>query len=153
MWPTFVYTNLETQTSIPSRRQMKTCWRKIKKMLLVVRLSSLRAKQLFMKLLFESLLTYAYQMLGLMLANFIHIRCVNPCPPVLILVGIWIQRPVFSPLADTRPVVLKRRSCPIFNEQDQIAKLRASSGQADGRKLTDSVMTVFVRIATLRSKP
>ena len=43
---------------------------------------------------FESLQTYANILLELMPANFIPNRCVNPCPPVFIHVGISIQKPV-----------------------------------------------------------
>ena len=55
-----------------SRRQMKTCWRKIDKTLLVVLLSFFHAKQLLMELLFENLQTNANH-LGLMLANNIDV--------------------------------------------------------------------------------
>ena len=37
---------------------------------------------------FESLRTYLNQLLGMMLASYIHIRCVNPCPRVFIRVRI-----------------------------------------------------------------
>ena len=57
---------------------------------LVVHLSFLHAKQLLMKLSTESLQTYANLLLGLMPANCIPIRRVNPCRPVFIRVGISI---------------------------------------------------------------
>ena len=67
----------------------------------------LHAKQLLMKLLFESLQTYANLLLGLTLANYIPTRCVNPCLPVFLRVGIWTQKRVDSHLDKTRPVALK----------------------------------------------
>ena len=47
---------------------------------------------------------------------------------------------------------MKIWASPIFNEQEQIAKLRASIQQADSRKMTASVLIDFVVIATLCSK-
>ena len=146
---TFAYTKLLMQYSIHSRKEIKTFWKKFEKMLLVVDLSFLHAKQLLMKLFFESLQTYANLLLGLTLANYIPTRCDNPCLPVLIRVGIWTQRRVNSHLDKTRPVALKIWLCLIFNEQDLIVKLRASSLQADRRKLTASVLMGFVPIAIL----
>ena len=55
------------QISIHSQKEIKTFSRKFEKMLLVVHLSFLHAKQLLMKLLFESLQTYANLLLGLTL--------------------------------------------------------------------------------------
>ena len=63
------------------------------------------------------------------------------------------QKRKYSHLDKTRPAALKRWSCPIFNEQDQIVKLKASLQQADRRKLTASVLMGFVLIATLCFKP
>ena len=68
----------------------------------------------------------------------ISTRCVNPCPVVFTRVGISIQIPVDSHLDKTRPVALIIWSCLIFNEQDLIVKLRASTLQADRRKMTAS---------------
>ena len=86
---------------------MKTYWKKFEKTTLVVDLSFLHAKQLLMKLLSESLQTYANLSLGLMAANYTPTRCLNPCPPVFVRVGISIQKPVDSQLDKTRPVALK----------------------------------------------
>ena len=152
-WPTFANTNLLMQNSIHSRKEIKTFWKKFEKMLLVVHLSFLHAKQLLMKLLIESLGTYANLLLKLMPANYILTRCVNPCPPVFTRVGISIQKRVDSHLDKTRPAALKIWSCPISNEQDLIVKLRGSTLQADRRKLTASVLMGFVLIATLYLKP
>ena len=126
---------------------------KFKKMLLVVHLSFLHAKQLLMKLLFENLQTYANLLSGLMPANYIPIRCVNPRLPVFIRVGISIQKRVDLYLDKTRPATLKIWSCLIYNEEDQNVKLKASLQQADRRKLTDSVLMGFVLIATQCLKP
>ena len=122
-------------------------------MLLVVPLSFLHAKQLLMKLLFESLQKNANLLLGLMPANYIPTRCLNPCLPVFIRVGISIQKRVESHLDKTRPAALRIWSCPISNDQDQNVKWRASLQQADRKKLTASVFMGFVLIATLCLKP
>ena len=137
------------QNFIPSQREIKTYWKNFEKTSLVAHLSFLRAKQLLMKLLSESLQTYANLLLELMPANYTHTRCVNPCPPVFIPVGKSIQEPVDSHLDKTRPVALKIWSCFIFHVQDLIVKLRASILQADRRKLIASVLMGFVLIATL----
>ena len=65
---------------------------KFEKMLLVVHLSFLNAKQLMMKLSFENQETYANLLLGLTLANYTPARYVNPCRPAFIRVGISIQK-------------------------------------------------------------
>ena len=119
----------------------------------LVRLSFLHAKHLLMKFLSESLQTYAILLLGLMPANYTPTRCVNPCPPVFIRVGISFQIPVGSLLEKTRPAALRTWSCPISNEHYQNVKLKASLQQADRIKLTASVLKGFVLIATLYLKP
>ena len=63
-------TNLLRQNSIPSRKEMKTFWKKFGKMLLLAHLSFLHGKQLLMKLLFENQKTHANLLLGLTLANY-----------------------------------------------------------------------------------
>ena len=103
--------------------------------------------------LFESLQTYANLFLGLMPANHIPTRCVNPCLQVFLRVGISIQRRVDSHLDKKRPAALKIWSCPISNEQDQNVKLKASLRQTDRRKLTVSVLMGFFFIVTLCLKP
>ena len=118
-------------------------------MLLVVHLSFLHAKQLLIKLLSESLQTYANLLLRLMPANCIPTRCVNPCRPVFIRNGISIQKRVDSHLDETRPAALEIWSCLISNEQDQNVKLKASLQQADRRKLIALVLMGFVLIAIL----
>ena len=148
-WPTFAYTNILMQNSILSRKEIKTFWKKNEKILLVVHLSFLHAKQLLKKISFESLQTYANRLLEL----YNPTQCVNPCPPVFIRVGISIQKRVDSHLEKTRPAALKIWSCPISNGQDQNVKLKASLQRADGRKLTASVLMGFVLIATLYLKP
>ena len=97
----------------------------------------------------ESLQTYANLLLELMPVNYTPTRCANPCPPVFIRVGISIQKPVDSYLDKTRPVALKIWSCLNFNVQDLIVKLRASTPQADRKKLIASVLMGFVLIAIL----
>ena len=79
-------------------------------------------------------------------ANYTPTRCVNPCPQVFISVGKSIQNPVDPYLDKTRPVALELWSCLIFNVQDL---MRASTLQADRRKLTASVLMDFVLNATL----
>ena len=139
--------------SIHSRKEIMTFWQEFDKMSLVVHLAFLLAKQLLMKLLFESLQTYANLLLGLMPANYIPTRCVNPCLPVFIRVGTSIQKRVDSHLDKTRPAALKIWSYPISNEQDQNVKLKASLQQTDRRNLTASVLMSFALIATLCLKP
>ena len=152
-WPTFASTNLVMQNSIHSRKEIKTFCEKFEKMLLLVHLWFLHAKQLLMNLLFESLHTYANLLLGLMPANYIPTRCVKPCLPVFTRVRTSIQKRVDSPLDKTRTAALRILSCPISNEQDQNVKLKACLQQADRRKLTASVLMGFVLIATLCLKP
>ena len=81
--------------------------KKFEKTSLVAHLSFLHAKQLLMKLLSASLQTYANLLLELMPVNYTPTRCANPCSPVLIRVGISIQKPVDSHLDKTRPVASK----------------------------------------------
>ena len=66
------------QNSIPSRKEIKTIWKKFEKLLLVVHLSFLHGRQLLMKRLFENQQTYANLLLGLTLASYNPPRCVNP---------------------------------------------------------------------------
>ena len=94
------------QNSIHSREEIKTIWKKFGKMLLVVHLSFLHAKQLTMKLFNESLQVYANLLLGLMPANYIPTRCFNPCLMVFIGVGIPFQKREDSYLVKTRPTEL-----------------------------------------------
>ena len=47
----------------------------------------LHAKQFLMKLLFQGVQPNRNQLLGLMLANYIHIGCVNPCLPFFYALG------------------------------------------------------------------
>ena len=143
------YTNLPMQTFLPSQRQIKTFGKKIDKMLLVVHLSFSPAKQLLLKLLYGSLQRYANLLLGLVPVNYTPTRCANLCPLVFIRVGISIQKRVDSYLYKTRPAALKSWSCLIFNVQDLIVKLRASTLQADGGKLVALVLMGFVLIAIL----
>ena len=112
-----------------------------------------------MKLLFEKQQTYANLLLGLMLANYTPTRCVNPCRPVFIRVGISIQKRVDSYLDKTGPAALKKWSCLISNEQHQNVKLKASLQHASlqllyiFRKLIASLLMGFFLIATLCLKP
>ena len=101
---------------------------KFEKTSLVAHLSFLHAKQLLMKLLSESLQTYANLLLELMPANYTPTRCANPCPPVFIRVGISIQKTLDSHLK-TRPVALKIWSCLIFNVEDLIESFYTTGRQ------------------------
>ena len=114
---------------------VKTFWKCFEKMLLVVHLSFFHGKQLLMEPLFENQQTYANLLLGLTLANHTSTRCVNPCRPLLIRVGISIQKRVDSYFDKTRPAALKKWSCLISNEHDQNLKLKASLQQADRKKI------------------
>ena len=106
-----------------------------------------------MKLLFENQQTYVNLLLGLTLANYTPTRCINPCRPAFIRVGSSIQIRIDLRLAKTRSAALKIWLCPVFNEQDQNVKLKASLKQADRRKLTALVLMGFVLIAALCLKP
>ena len=86
-----------------------------------------------MKLLLEKQ-TYANLVLGLTLVNYTFARCVNPCRPVFLRVGISIQRRVDLRIDKTRPTALKKWSCLIFNKQEQTVKLQASLQQEDRKK-------------------
>ena len=121
-------------------------------MLLLVSLSFLHAKQLLMKVFFDSLQLYASQLWGLMPANYNPSRFVNQCPPVNIRSGISMHRHLDSHPDKTRHVALEMRSCPVFKEQDKIAELRPSIQQVDRRKLTASVLIVLIFLVTLCSK-
>ena len=141
------------QTSINSKKEIKTCCKKFEKTLLVVPLSLLHAKQLLIELLFENQLTNANQLLRFMLANYIHIRCVNLYRPVIGRVRASIQRQVFLRLDKIGPAGLKKCSRPIFNDQDQNVKSKASLQPADRRKLTALVLMGFILFATFCSEP
>ena len=152
-WPTFAYTYLQMQTAIPSRKQIKTFWWKIEKILLVDYLSCLHVMQSLTKLWFGNRQTYANLLSGLMPANYIHIWCVSPCGPVFIRVGSLIQKPAGSNFVKARPAALKLWSCPIVKELELIVELETSIQQAGERKLTGLVLMGFVLIATLCLKP
>ena len=92
-------------------------------------------------------------MLGLTLAIYTPTRCVNPCRPVFIRVGISVQRRVDLRRDRTWPAAFKLCSCLVFNEQDQNVKLISSLQQANRRKLTALVLMGFIFIATLSLKP
>ena len=102
-----------------------------------------------MKLCSESLQSHANLLLGLMPANYTPTRCVNPCPPVFLRVGISIQKPVDPHLDKIRPFALKIWSCLIFDELDLMVKLKSSTPQQNRRKLTTSVLMGFVLLAVL----
>ena len=108
---------------------------------------------MLMKFLFQNQQTYANFLLRLMLANYTPTGCVNLCRPVLVHDGFKIPRREFSYFDKTRPVDLKRWSCPIFNKQDPNLKLKSSTLQADIRNFTVSVLMNFVRNAILSWKP
>ena len=74
-------------------------------------------------------------------------------PTGFLRVGISIHRQIVLHLDKTRPVALKIWPFPIFIEQQQIAKSRASLQQAHRKKLTASVVMAFSLLATLRLKP
>ena len=134
------------QKSFPSQKEIKTFCRKFEK-ILVAHLSVLHAKQSLMKLSLENQQNYANLLLGLKLTNYSPTRCVNPCLPVFIRVGIWTQKRVETYLDKTRPAAWKIWSCLTSNEQDLIVTLRASTLQADRRKLTASVLKCFSLVA------
>ena len=137
------------KSTVPSHREINTCWKKFGKTSLTVHLSFLHAKQLLMKLFFEILQTDANLLLGLKPANSTPTGYVKPCALVFIRVGISIRKPVDSHRDKTRPVASKIWSCFIFNEKDLIVNLGASTLNADGRKLTASVLMGLVLFSIL----
>ena len=90
------------QNSIQSRKEIKTFWKKVKKILLVVQLSFLHAKQLLMKLLFESLQTFANLLLGIMPANY------SMCQPMT--TGLYTRSDLNSETGRVTPRQNKTRS-------------------------------------------
>ena len=135
------------------RRQTKSYWRKFENMLLVDHLFFLHVKQSMKKPSFGNRRIYAKLLTGLMLVNYIHIRCVNPCRPVFRGVGISIQKPAYSHLNKTKYTALKFLSCPFSTNNTRFLKLKASIQKADKRKMTASVLMALVRIAKLPIKP
>ena len=121
------------ENSVHSRKEMKTFWKKIEKMLLVVHLSFLHAKQLLMKHLFENRQTYANLQCKLIVGNYTTTWHVNSCQPVFIRIGISNQGHVDSRPDKTRRIVSKIWSCLIFNEPDQVAN-RVFLQQVDRKK-------------------
>ena len=61
---------------------------------------------------------------GIWCVNFIPTWCFNPCRPVLIRVGILIQKRPDPCIDKTQPVALKVCSGPLFKEQDQNVYLK-----------------------------
>ena len=106
-----------------------------------------------MKLSSDSQQAYANILFGLMPANYIPTRCVKPCLPVFIRVGIPIQKRVDSHLDKTRPAALRICSCPISNEQDQNVKMKASLQQSGRTKWSASLLMGFVLITKLFLSP
>ena len=105
-WPTFAYTNLLLQNSIHSRTEMKTFFEKNRQDVVGGPSISFGRKAV-VKLLFENQQTYAKLLLALTIATDTTTRCVNPCQPVFIRVGIPIQRRKDLRLNKTKPAALK----------------------------------------------
>ena len=149
-WPTFVYRNQLLQYSIHSLREIKILWKKSR------RCCWWSIYRIYTK---GSCWWNSYSKFNKLMQIFCWnwywpvtptpTRCVNPCWPVFIRVGILIHRQIDSHLDKIKLVALKTRSCTIFNEKDQIAKWKASIQQADWKKLTASLLMGFVPIATL----
>ena len=91
-WPTFFYTNLQIQITIPSWKQIKTCWTKFATTLVVVFLLGLHAKLLLIKLVFKSPQNFGNQLWAVMLASHSPTWRVNPRPPVFIRSDISFHR-------------------------------------------------------------
>ena len=109
------------------------------------------AKQLLMKLLFVSLPT-CNSIVGIDASHLYPFSMCQPMPTGLC--TRWDLDP-----GTIRFTLRQNKTCSFesivmfcFYEQDQIATSRASIQQADKRKLTASVLTDFVLIATLFSK-
>ena len=103
----------------------------------------LHGKPLLMRPLIKNHQTYTILPLGMMLATYALSHCVNSCRAVFICVGILIQKPVNSHLDKIGPIALELCSRPIFKEQDQNVKFKASTLQANRRIWTVSVLMEF----------
>ena len=88
-----------------------------------------------------------------MLANYDPTQYVNPCLPAFIRDVISMHRRVDSRFDKRSPVVVKKWFFRVFNKQDPIVELNASTLKVDRRKLTVSKMMDFVFFAALCLKP
>ena len=79
-WPTFAYTNLLVQNCIHSRKAIKTFWKKLEKMLLVVHLSFLHTKQLLMKLFFRKSANICKSIVGIDASQLFPYSMCQPMP-------------------------------------------------------------------------
>ena len=74
-------------------------------------------------------------------------------PTGFLRVGISIHRQIVLHLEKTRTVALKIWSYPIFNEQEKIAKSRASLQQVHRKKMTASLVMAYTLLVALSLKP
>ena len=151
-WPTFVYTKLQRQNVVPFTDGDKTNLEK--KWEDVVSGSSIvfTRKAVLDETFFENPQTYANQLSGLIPANYTPTLFLSRCLRFHVGVGVTIQKPIDSYLVRTINVALEIWSSPIFNEQDQNVKSKASMMKVDERKLIVSVLMDCSLIATLCSK-
>ena len=152
-WPTFAYTNLLIQNSIHSPKEIKTLWKKNREDVVGGPSIVFTRKAVVDETFIRKSANICKSIVGIDEANNIPTRCINPCLPVFIPIGISIQKRLDSHLDRTRAAALKIWSCPNSNEQDTKVKLKACLQQADRRKLLASVLMGFVLIATLCLKP
>ena len=131
----------------PFTENIRICWRRSEKMLLVVLLSFLHAKQLLMKPLLGNQGIFTGPKLELMLVNFTQTQCAKPCRLDCTRTGIWIQKPVDSHFDKTKPVASKIWSYFSFSDRDLNVKLKVFIQVADRRKLTVFLWMDFVHTA------
>ena len=135
-WPTSVYTNLLMQKSIPLTEGDKESLEKFREDVVGDSSIVFPRKAVVDEVFIKKSKSSCKSIVGIDTSQLQHFRCVIPCQPVLIRLGISIHRRVDLRVDETRPAILKIWSCPIRNEQDQNVKLKASLQQADRRKLT-----------------
>ena len=148
-WLTFAYANLPMQNFIPPQREVRTFWKKS------------RTRRWWSIYPFNT--QSSCWNFHAKVYRHMQIFCCDWCQPTIpltdvsiyahrslfIRVGRSIQKAVDSHLDKTRPVPLKIWSWLIFNVEDLIVNLRASTLQANRRKLITSVLMGFVFIATV----
>ena len=136
--------------SIPSQREIKTFWKIIKKTPLVVHLSFIHAKRLFLKLLFERKFTNIFDFIVRIDASQLyHYSMGQP-----MLTGLYTRWDIDSQILRFIPRQNKTHSSENmvishFQRLRSDIKMRACTIQADRRQLTASLLVGIDLIAKL----
>ena len=133
-------------------KTIKTCWRRLVKIWLVVPPLSLHAKQRLAKLLSANQRICASQLSAYAQANPIPIRCVNQCLLDCIPDGTMTLNLKNSSHDRTEHVLLKIWSFLIFNKIVRSVRLKVMLQLVDKRRLIALVLMEFVTIVTLSLK-